>query len=583
MLHRIPPTHSASDLSSAVEQSIGRVTDYKVGDKKEVKVGDATALIVCTKKGLYAVGSKCTHYGAPLEKGVLDGCRLKCPWHGAVFQVETGDVEEAPAIDAIPSYPLRVDSSGEVFVQVPQTDDSKKSARKHIIPPNALCSPPLSTKRFAIVGGGAAGLAAADTLRQAGFQGEVHVFTRESNPPYDRPQLSKDLTKGLTVDKIYLRSKAELTAMKVDVHYGTKVVGLDSSVRTLRLEGSGVGDGTFRYDEVLFCTGSGARKLEVKGHDLQNVFTIRAPEEAAAIANALKAIGDNKADVVIVGSGFIGMEVAAFLSSKKELARSVTVVDRSKVPMAKQLGEEVGRGLQRNHEKQGVKFVLESGVEAVVDDGQGRVSAVQLKGGATLGCQVVVVALGAVIQTDVLKADKAVELSDKGEVIVDSHYRNKSGIYAAGDIGQHTAHSRPSTRSRPATRVSSHACVCVCVCVCVRVSPRSQVAVLCSRPQADPCGALGSGTADGSSSRPRHVSQRIQKSQGPALPTEARPLMNAVCSLLCLCLLLLWCRLYGKSTDSIDYVPYYWYTSFTEPHRPPASPPLSTPQHRPAC
>ena len=84
MLHRIPPTHSASDLSSAPEQSIGKASDYKVGDKKEVKVGDATALIVCTKKGLFAVGSRCTHYGAPLEKGVLDGCRLKCPWHGAV-------------------------------------------------------------------------------------------------------------------------------------------------------------------------------------------------------------------------------------------------------------------------------------------------------------------------------------------------------------------------------------------------------------------------------------------------------------------------------------------------------------------
>ena len=442
MLHRIPPTHSASELSSAPEQSIGKVSDFKVGDKKEVKVGDATALIVCTKKGLYAVGNKCTHYGAPLEKGVLDGCRLKCPWHGAVFQVETGDVEEAPAIDALPSYPLRVSASGEVFVQVPQTEDNKKSTRKHIIPPNALCTPPLSSKKFAIVGAGAAGLAAADTLRQAGFQGEIAMFTRESNPPYDRTQLSKDPTKGLTVEKIYLRSRDELNNMKVNVHYETTVTGLDSSNKKLKLSGAKLaGSDVYQYDEVLFCTGSGARKLNVKGEELKHVYTIRAPEEAAAIASALKGMGEGKADVVIVGSGFIGMELAAFLSSKKELARSVTVVDRSKVPMAKQLGEAIGRGLQKNHEKQGVKFVLESGVEAIVDDGKGQVSAVQLKGGNTLGCQLVVVALGAVIQTDVLKADKAVELSDSGEVIVDRHYRNKSGIYAAGDIGQHTATS----------------------------------------------------------------------------------------------------------------------------------------------
>ena len=398
-------------------------------------MGDATALVVCTKKGLFAVGSKCTHYGAPLEKGVLDGCRLKCPWHGAVFAVDTGDVEEAPAIDALPSYPLRVDDSGEVFVRVPQTDDSKKSARKHIIPDSALSG--LSPQKFAIVGGGAAGLSAADTLRQAGFQGEVHMFTREANPPYDRTQLSKDPTKGTAVEKIYLRSREELQRMRVTVHYDTTVSGLDSASRTLQLSGGGAKEASFKYDEVLFATGSGARKAGVDGEQLTNVFTIRAPEEAAAITAALKGLGEGKADVVIIGSGFIGMEVAAFLVGKKELARSVTVVDRASVPMAKQLGEAVGHGLQRNHEKAGVKFVLDSGLEAIVDDGAGKVGGVRLKGGSTLGCQLVIVALGAEIQTQVLKADKAVELSDKDEVIVDKHYRNKSGIYAAGDIGQH--------------------------------------------------------------------------------------------------------------------------------------------------
>ena len=549
MLHRLPPTHSASELSSAPEQSIGKVSDFKVGDKKEVKVGDATALIVCTKKGLYAVGSKCTHYGAPLEKGVLDGCRLKCPWHGAVFQVETGDVEEAPAIDALPSYPLRIDSSGQVFVQVPQSDDSKKSARKHIIPPNALCTPPLSATKFAIVGAGAAGLAAADTLRQAGFQGEIHMFTRESNPPYDRTTLSKDPTRGLAVEKIYLRQKDELDRMKVVLHYQTAVTAVDSAAKTLKLAGERLDDVSFQYDEVLFCTGSGARRLEVKGAELKNVYTIRAPEEAAAIASALKGMGEGKADVVIVGSGFIGMELAAFLSSKKELARSVTVVDRAKVPIAKQLGEEIGRGLQKNHEKQGVKFVLDSGVEAIIDDGSGNVSAVQLKGGNTLGCHVVVVALGAVIQTDMLKTDKAIELSESGEVIVDSHYKNKSGIYAAGDIGQH---SRPIQPSLAALVSCLSLSLLYSICsVC------SQVAVLCLQQQAHPCGALGCRAADGSSCRSGHVSHRNTQLQ--ALHSSLTKRHSPITSF---CAVVRWCcRLYGKSVDSVDYVPYYWSVS----------------------
>ena len=425
MLHREPP----SSEPSGPEQSVGHVRDFPVGTKKEIKVGEVTALLVATKKGLYAVGNKCTHYGAPLEKGVLDGCRLKCPWHGAVFNVDSGDVEEAPAIDALPSYPVRIAPDGEVFLSVAQTESNKKSARKHIVPSVALSDPSPPFRTFVVVGAGASALAAADTLRQSGFQGRVVLLTRESNPPYDRTKLSKDPPSGEKVDSILLRSQAELDALRIDVLYSHTVTGLNSATKTLTIQGRP----DLPYDELLIASGSGARRLSVPGHELGNVFTIRAPEEAAAVSKALKELGG--ADVAVVGTGFIGLEVAAFLASKKDLVKSVTVIGSGEVPLQSQLGAEVGRALQKKHEAGGVTFHLKADVASFTGE-SGKVTAVRLKSGVTLPAQLVVVAVGAALQTDWLKGS-GVELTDKGEVVVDAHFRNaKSGVYAAGDVAR---------------------------------------------------------------------------------------------------------------------------------------------------
>ena len=425
MLHRSPPPTSAS----GPEQSIGHLADFPLGTKKEIKVGDVTALVVSTPKGLFAVGHKCTHYGAPLEKGVLDGCRLKCPWHGAVFNVDGGDVEEAPAIDALPSYPVRLTPQGEVFITVPQTDDNKRSTRKHIIPQTALVNPSPPFRTFAIVGAGASAMAAADTLRQAGFQGRVVLLTREDVPPYDRTKLSKDPPSGEKVEGIYLRNQAELAEMKVEVLYSHTVTGVDVKAKTLTLQSHP----PLHYDELLIACGSVARHLSVPGSNLPNIFTIRTPPDGAALSQTLTSLGG--ADVVVVGTGFIGLEVAVWLSSKKDLAKSVTVIGHDATPLKSQLGEQVGRGLQKKHEAAGVVFQLKSDVESFTADAQGRVSGVKLKSGVTVPAQVVIVAVGAQLQTDWLKGS-GVELTDKGELVVDKYYRHASGVYAAGDIAR---------------------------------------------------------------------------------------------------------------------------------------------------
>ena len=420
-----------------MEAAVGKVSDFKLGEKREVKVGDVTALLLCTSSGLYAVGSRCTHYGAPLVNGVLDGCRLKCPWHGATFNASTGDVEEAPAIDALPCFPLRVDDSGTVHITVPQTAESRASARKHRVPQSALSQPPLSNRRFVIVGGGAAGLAAADTLRQSGFQGELWMLTREAEPPYDRTKLSKDPTAALALDKMLLRSRQELQDLRVQLLYSTSATAIDTQSKTLSYHELSTPERTLttRYDEILVCTGSQARQLSLPGADLQRVLTLRAPADAAAVVSAVRAVGA-ECDVVVIGGGFIGLELAAFFASKRgELCRSIAVIVSGEAPLQQQLSTAVGKGLQKVHEAHGVSFFCSTHVSALIGDERG-VTGVQLSTQQIVSASVVVVAVGAAIQTDWLRSDSRVELSDQGEVVVDDSFRNRSGLYAAGDIAR---------------------------------------------------------------------------------------------------------------------------------------------------
>ncbi|HYJ46395.1 MAG TPA: Rieske 2Fe-2S domain-containing protein, partial [Pyrinomonadaceae bacterium] len=174
---------------SQKEVTLAREDELKDGEMKQVSAEGTDILLARVGGRYHAVGAHCTHYGAPLVEGALCGERIVCPWHHACFNARTGDLEEPPALDALPHYELRVEN-GNVSVTLPEEVTDRRT------PLMAKRDDSADARLFVIVGGGAAGYAAAQTLREDGFQGRILMITREDRAPYDRPNLSKDYLQG---------------------------------------------------------------------------------------------------------------------------------------------------------------------------------------------------------------------------------------------------------------------------------------------------------------------------------------------------------------------------------------------------
>src|ERR1700750_1867830 len=158
---------------SAKEVHVVNTSDRREGEMKAVSVGKARVLLTRVDGSFHAVSAKCSHYGGPLASGVLCGTRVMCPWHHAVFDVTNGDLVEPPALDALACYDVRVDGE-QVLVSVPE------QAEEHHAPATVQSDHAADSRQFVIIGGGAAGYAAAQTLREEGFRGNVVMITREN-------------------------------------------------------------------------------------------------------------------------------------------------------------------------------------------------------------------------------------------------------------------------------------------------------------------------------------------------------------------------------------------------------------------
>ncbi|HEV3469863.1 MAG TPA: FAD-dependent oxidoreductase [Pyrinomonadaceae bacterium] len=395
-----------------MDVAVAASDELEDGEMKEVAAGETRVLLARVGGNYHAVGAACPHYGAPLAEGALCGDRVVCPWHHACFNVVTGDLEEPPALDALPRYDARV-ADGRVWVRVPS------EARDRRTPAMSRPDPRADERLFVILGGGAAGYAAAQTLREEDFRGRVLMITREDRLPYDRPNLSKDYLQGHAEPEwMPLRPEEFFGENGIEVMRGREVVRACAASSTLTF-----GDGdSLRYDALLVATGGAPRKLSAPGADLSNVFLLRSHADADALVEA--AVPASRA--VVVGASFIGMEAASSLRAR---GCSVTVVAPDSVPFEKTLGGEIGSLFRRLHESRGVRFRLGAGVARF--EGSDKVAAVILESGERLEADFVVVGVGVRPATDFLEG---VKLHEDGGVIVDGRLRAADGVYAAGDI-----------------------------------------------------------------------------------------------------------------------------------------------------
>ncbi|KAK2616200.1 Apoptosis-inducing factor 1 [Conoideocrella luteorostrata] len=397
------------------------------GSKQEVEVDGVEGgkiLLVNIGGNIQAIGAKCTHYGAPLAKGVLtsDG-RIKCPWHGACFSTSKGDVEEAPGLDALPVFKV-TERDGAVYV----TGDGAtiKSSRRR---PNLSCISGVSSEhKVVIVGGGSSALGAIEGLRENGFGGAITVISNEGYLPIDRPKLSKALMTDLS--KLQWRDKSWFESGRVQWLDG-EATTIDFSARSVSTK-SGQ---NISYTKLILATGGTARTLPLSGFRvLGNIFTLRNVHDVKAI---VEAIGEKGKNIVIIGASFIGMEVANATCKDN----TVTVVDMSKVPLERVLGEKVGAGIQKSAESKGIKFHLGAGIDKAEPStsNPSRVGAVVLQDGTKIEADLVILGVGVAPATEFLRENSVLRLEKDGSIQTDDNFQvsGLKDVYAVGDIATH--------------------------------------------------------------------------------------------------------------------------------------------------
>ncbi|QEO15321.1 NAD(P)/FAD-dependent oxidoreductase [Agromyces intestinalis] len=278
-----------------------------------------------------------------------------------------------------------------------------------------------SSERVVIAGGGLTAARAAESLRGAGFGGEVVVIAEEPRLPYERPPLSKGYLQGSDASSaVYPLDAAWYREHDVDVRRGTPATGLVPAAHTLQ-----VGDEVVEYDRLLIATGAIPRRFDGPGAGLRGIHTLRRLPDSTRLRTALRR-GDRR--VVLVGGGWIGLEVAA---AARGYGNDVTVVLRDEVPLVAAIGPELGARFRALHEANGVRFVSGAGVGAVRGEG-GRARAVVLGTGDEVDADLVVFGIGATPDTR-LAASGGLELENG--VATDSSFRTSAvDVFAAGDV-----------------------------------------------------------------------------------------------------------------------------------------------------
>ena len=370
-------------------------------------VGDKDVVLVRSGGELFAVGANCTHYRGPLAEGLVVGDTIRCPWHHACFSLRTGEALRAPALDPIACW--RVEREGDqIFVRETTSADQRAPAMAPSTRPSSIV----------IVGGGAAGVAAAEMIRRERYDGPLTMISADADPPVDRPNLSKDYLAGEAQDDWIPLWPAEFYAEKnIEMLLGRRVASINPAQRTVRLD-----DGAERsFGALLLATGADPVRLPIPGATGNQVMYLRSFADSRAIVERAK----NAKHVVVGGASFIGLEVAASLRAR---GIDVDVVAPESMPLERVMGVEIGRFVRSLHEAQGVRFHLGQTVKAV--DGR----TVTLSDGKTLDADFVVMGVG--VKPATALAEQAGVALDRGITVSEYLETTAAGIFAAGDAAR---------------------------------------------------------------------------------------------------------------------------------------------------
>lgn len=387
--------------------------DIEDGGMKSYKQADNSIILITRDDTTFhAFDGKCPHAGADLGTGLRCGNRVICPWHHATFDSSDGTLLEPVATEGLTQYQLTDDGDNLIVNTAAKIDKTIKNDQ-------------LSGTHTLIIGGGAAGFMTAHQLRNTGYGGKITLLSKDDKAPYNRPLLSKAFLAGnLPEEKLLLGGSDWAEKNNIELRLKQTVSEVIANERTIIIKDEHDAEHNVTADFLVVATGAKPIVPPITGAQLEGVYTLRSMDDAKII----KAASQDQ-HVVIVGTGFIGMEVAAALSQAGNTA-SITVIGQSMRVMETIISETVSNALIKLHEDNGINFVLEATVNEINGNGQ-QVSGVTLANGTKLDADIIILGTGVSPLTDLLK-----EVNDPDGVQVDSHLQLRDGVYALGDIAK---------------------------------------------------------------------------------------------------------------------------------------------------
>ncbi|WP_352339020.1 FAD-dependent oxidoreductase [Psychrobacter sp. 16-MNA-CIBAN-0192] len=410
------------------ESKINTVTinkaDIPNGGMKSYKQDDNSIILITRDDDeFHAFNGKCPHAGADLGTGLRCGNRVICPWHHATFDSRDGTLLEPVATEGLTQYEL-TDNGDSLTV-----DTTKKIEA-------SIANNKITDTHTVIVGGGAAGFMTAHHLRNTGYGGKITIISADDKAPYNRTLLSKAFLAGnMAEDKLLLGGADWAEKQNIELRLNETVSEVLPNERTLILNnGNDKGNSEkatnekLSADYLVVATGASPIVPPIKGADLDGVYTLRSMDDAKVI----KAATENK-NVVIVGMGFIGMEVASALA-QAGTSKSITIIGQNQRVMGNIISETVSNALIKLHKDNGIKFVLDATVNAINgnehSDSATKVGSITLADGEQIAADIVILGTGVLPRTKLLGE----AINPREGVKVDSHLQLRDGVYALGDI-----------------------------------------------------------------------------------------------------------------------------------------------------
>lgn len=378
-------------------------------------------LLAHVEPNWFAVGGKCTHYGAPLNQGILVSETIRCPWHHACFSLHNGAASCAPALNDLPSYDVAIENN--IVRVVRKRDPGQLKGEGHRVrgsraPERVLFeeAPSAGPKSVVILGAGAAGNACAEMLRREAYRGPITIVDPDPDAPYDRPNLSKDYLAGSAPEEwLPLHPRDFYEAQHIEILSGVEAVRLDSKSRTVHLS-----DGSSReYGCLLVATGAAPIRLDIPGSE--RILYLRTLRDCRTIIDKVA----NSKKAVVIGASFIGLEVAASLITR---GLHVSVVAPEGVPLERVLGADLSNLVKGVHQQKGVEFCLGRTVKQVEE------GAIVLDDGSRLDADMVVAGIG--VRPNLALAEAAGLKLENGLAVNEFLETNVSGIFAAGDVAR---------------------------------------------------------------------------------------------------------------------------------------------------